>query len=62
MDPATRWLWTTPDERRELMRPVTEGKIRASLTRKIDVLAEHASLLSAEQKARLLTLAAGSDE
>jgi hypothetical protein len=64
MDTArpTRWLWTTPDERRAAMRPAVEGKIRASLTRKIDALAAHAALLSDEQRARLLVLGNGSDE
>jgi hypothetical protein len=44
------------------MRPAVEGKIRASLTRKIDALAAHAALLSDEQRARLLVLGNGSDE
>jgi hypothetical protein len=64
MDTArpTRWLWTTPDERRAAMRPAVEGNIRASLTRKIDALDAHADLLSDEQRARLLALARGGSE
>jgi hypothetical protein len=58
----TRWLRTTPDERRAAMRPAIEGTIRASLTRKIDALDEHSDLLSDEQRARLLVLGRGGDE
>jgi hypothetical protein len=59
---SSRWLWTTPEQRREAMRPAVEGRIRASLSRKIDTLTEHAALLSPEQRARLLELGNGSDE
>ena len=54
---APRWRGLSPEQRRIQMQKVSDGRRRAALDRKIDVLAAHAAILSDAQRARLAVLA-----